>query len=69
MKFSFVLLLFSLVFFSSFSQEIPRVNIGVGYPLFYSSVANSSGTSVFIGKNNINLFAEIPGLLVLQKKS
>lgn len=52
----------------TFSQEISKLNFGVGNPFFIpKSNYSYSGGYVFIDKNKLNLFAEIPGLFTFKK--
>lgn len=51
-----------------YSQEIPKLNFGVGYPFFIpKSNYSYSGGYIFIEKNKLNLFAEIPGFITFKK--
>ncbi len=68
MKTLLTFLLFLFISIYCYSQENPKLNFGIGYPFFLpKSNYSNSGGYVYIERNKLNLFAEIPGLFTFKK--
>ena len=68
MKTFHTFLLFCFISTTIYCQEIPKVNIGIGYPFFNQNENYSySGGEVYLKRERINLFIETPALISFKR--